>query len=1618
MQLTRVPASQRRDALARVTAGSGLPVGPSTTLVEFSVMVRDPRRPSPQPTWRTFRALMDTPTHLRDSQVYLENSIRAELSTNFVSFAEYDGDDLPVLHCDADTQQPVVVVHGQRYGLNEDDLFEAIGRGSQRERKEVLQRRQNYYATKKCFGYIEDVLQMKHRSFRYHVRGADVPTLQMLLPNQMECYGGSMNQDCDRMCMYTMLRQRNAPRPQSRNYFTDFEPRVVHQWLHNNGWAVGAITDGLTPEHIQAHAEAHRYPHAALDLTRSIVLLHIPDKPRLDLKTIAYTVVGDHAIPFTDPDVIKSIMQSASNRLGQRRISSYAFHKLAKDSSSTSPSKTVRKRKNSVDRVFLADRSNRNGQREDGWRDDAPLNVEVEDREEEFEDTGSQCSVTTGASSVGSSKRTKQYPLAHMDDRFRCFTKENDQDFIRAHLRPDYQEGTNPLLWYYFVCTDQPNIEFLYDYCLHVLVWNPTTCARTYNGLCTTLTIGNVVWTAQPDIAHLRRIHSLFHPKEPFRLCGMATYAYRMLYRELSKIGRYGGTSIWDCMSQYPPNLRRLLDNHHPYNRPKLLQRTYHPPYGALENHKDTDPPVLIPMEERRRVDLIRSYTACLLQIADDRDEFPIHDITNMVVPFDMGFHGHLPVGHYLVDIPTQAQREARGIYEEWQRWPCFAPDGEPRMMSHRLLKALVDRKLLTLSDVRLACVTNPQRQKKFGTALVAGFVNVIHSIYRHPELQSPDEPCAKKLINQLVGLCNGTTLPHSGNRFAFKDVEELYQLMLRVYSEDQMQRLTIERTCGVDVYWNKTPYTHYEVTTSGLTYRHYHMQPVYTMVLETQALRIYDLMRPIPLYALIQVNIDAVEYRVKVQDRYAPWARDLESNAVSVETYKESPNQKLLDDRYLGRYKPEAPKPPHKWTAYYHDYQVVRQDTKIRRWMHPNDWSDTSMVLQDPECRDWVSDWKSQLRVLQPETQVVDPNYIDTFCLEWYKTSDTDRSGILLTGPAGTGKTHFVRNLEAVGRRLGLVVVRTAFTHAACVQLGPDAVTLSSLFGLDHRNDHRSIMVMSQRFAAQLRNLRIDVLIIDEISMIPLDILECLLMFHHVASQTRLVLSGDFHQLPPVEPEFDRPEDYNYFEYTDIFPYLLYDRLRNTPGQWIQLTECMRTNDPLLQQICKNPLYVVSPEFNPGDFPVRPQQPIWRFLCHTNRTRKACNWYCMVRWLEAHPDAVSHPFRLGAIYAQEQMRSSRRFDAAHWEKEFNERMAGFRRNARFAAMKEANNDDGSKQTTKKWTPKHWDYLQNFTYAVGMEVVSRNTLRDARCKGQEPRVVNNRRAVIESIDVETGRVALQWLDVLQRAADLRRARQDPDDDDHPSPDELDDVDEEPLLLTFFDFAFNFVPGFCVTAHLAQGETIRQHYGILDWNEIKAKPQMAYVAVTRASHPEFLHIVSNYFTDPWDSRTNHDVALNVLKKLYHFLKTDFEENLPWHLVPPDLYTHWKKAILDIHNDSQNPPTCTQCKTPIRLRGYMDRDTDQFKLLLQKKPPTPTTLLQQEDTVPMETNDDLFNPPDITSSSSTKEECLALFTLVCDNCHADILCKDKVYPGDVKKTPVTKRPRPYVPASSVQ
>lgn len=1512
----------------------------NTVLAQFRLRVRV-RLPSGRMgiSWRTLWMMVNVEMNQMDRRDYMTSVIRRIMRTHLGAWAGYDGEDSPELAPDSQGE-PVVEWMGSTRIMSDADIAAVVAQGGTARASDLPSRRNpNYLQRRRMHGVNP------HRSFRYYIPGADVPTLSEILPKMYADHA----EHCQRMCVYEMLRDRNPPR--GRNKFLKMQPEEVHAWLRDHldprdVEPIGSITDGVTPEQLQKHAEAMGYPHAALDITRSLLLLHYPEKPSANLKTIAYTIIGDHAIPFTDPEVIDSIMTSAGMKLGKRRVSNHAYANESHDAVPSNdavnrgrcrePTQTalVRKRSRSNSKTFQVERSTGVTVDTETTQAHEIVDFELDEREEGWDTAERTDNIGVGLDAQQRRKRALMYPSLSQADRFITFEKEGGHEFVRKHLYPAYKHGDNHREVYYFICIDDTDIQFLYDYCIHVLKWDPTTACRSYNGRAFTLCINNVIWRACPDWEMIRTVHTVFQPNDPFRWSGLASYAMRLLIKQMAP-GTSRHHSVWDCMSQYPPNLMRLLDTHHPYHRPVLSQNTYHAPYGIPEIKSDEDVPVpvLIPEEERMRMDMIRSYTSCLLAIDNENDSFPIHDVSNRLIPFVYEEHKHLPVGHYLIVIPDHATLQSRGTYEDWQRLPGFVRVGPnhtteatKRMLTHRMVRALVERELLNpLTDIELICIGDgshlyPGR----GRALSHAFAELIRMIYQHPKLQDVNNPIPKRLVNQLVGLCNGTTVPFSGMRLVFHDLEELWQLTLRVFTEDQLRNVQIARHVGTDPYW-EVPYDYYEMCHTGIAHRHFHLQPVFNMVLETQAIRLFDVCRPIPLYNLIQLNVDAVEYRVQTKDRTSPWYTALSNNAVLDADYVAMTPSQILTG-CMGRYKPEKPKGPEKWRTYHYEYSQRKMETtlnRVRSGLMCNPLRPEP--LRDPESQDYIPNWRDTLIVQEPGDAVRAETFIADATTEWVINGpkNTDYTGILLTGPAGTGKTHWIRELYKVASNLGATVVRTAFTHSACMQMGPDAVTLSSLFGLDASSESRRIVCFSRKFLANLRSLKIDILIVDEISMIPLYLLEVLCLFHRIHTSCRIVLSGDFHQLPPVEPGFNRPEGWSYFEESDIFEYLVMDRVTSRAGRWIRLTECMRTDDPLLQHICKNPDYVTK-ELTVDEYPVD-QIHIWRFVCSTNRTRKACNTYCMLRWLDLHPDLETLTVDLIEVYADFRMavaNHANRFDREYYVRECTDMLC------------RANHEEETSRTNVpeplsetvsrprgKWYPRHWSYLQNFVYTAGMDVVCRNTLREYQGKGNTnnhttknrdgpTQIVNNRRARIVEWNPEEKTIRLQWVDVLL-ALDH--------DPDYEVP--------EPVQLSLYDFAFNFVPGFCITVHMSQGETIREHYGILDWGDIRTKQSMAYVAVTRPSHPKFLHIVPYYAPDPWDNRTTADPYHNTVKKLYTLMRMDFKDSMS----STRLTMTALRTFLDQFRNPSLVLTCEACGlSPLRLKGYLENNPSMYNL----------------------------------------------------------------------------------------
>ena len=231
---------------------------------------------------------------------------------------------------------------------------------------------------------------------------------------------------------------------------------------------------------------------------------------------------------------------------------------------------------------------------------------------------------------------------------------------------------------------------------------------------------------------------------------------------------------------------------------------------------------------------------------------------------------------------------------------------------------------------------------------------------------------------------------------------------------------------------------------------------------------------------------------------------------------------------------------------------------------------------------------------------------------------SETDRH-VFLTGKAGTGKTTFLHNIrETIAKRKVVV----APTGVAAINAA--GVTIHSQFQLPFGVLH------PDRLAAELRKHQLsrkkaevlngmDLLIIDEISMVRADVLDALSAVlkkyrrdHRPFGGVQLLMIGDLHQLPPVvrdeewqelRPHYDTPYFFGSLELkrAGIVTIQLKHIYRQSDSTFIDLLNRVRHNQmdaTVLKQL--NSRYR-GPEYTPegGDYIT---------LTSHNRTAKTIN--------------------------------------------------------------------------------------------------------------------------------------------------------------------------------------------------------------------------------------------------------------------------------------------------------------------------------------------------------------------------------------------------------------------------
>jgi len=142
--------------------------------------------------------------------------------------------------------------------------------------------------------------------------------------------------------------------------------------------------------------------------------------------------------------------------------------------------------------------------------------------------------------------------------------------------------------------------------------------------------------------------------------------------------------------------------------------------------------------------------------------------------------------------------------------------------------------------------------------------------------------------------------------------------------------------------------------------------------------------------------------------------------------------------------------------------------------------------------------------------------------------TSFNNGYNLLLTGPGGSGKTALIKKMVETSKSSGKNIQVCALTGCAAVLLNCQAKTVHSWAGIGLANGPADLVI--KRIITNKKKThnwkKVDVLIIDEVSMMSQKIFEILdgiargvrkQKSHLPFGGIQIVFSGDFYQLPPV---------------------------------------------------------------------------------------------------------------------------------------------------------------------------------------------------------------------------------------------------------------------------------------------------------------------------------------------------------------------------------------------------------------------------------------------------------------------------------------------------------------------
>ena len=208
-----------------------------------------------------------------------------------------------------------------------------------------------------------------------------------------------------------------------------------------------------------------------------------------------------------------------------------------------------------------------------------------------------------------------------------------------------------------------------------------------------------------------------------------------------------------------------------------------------------------------------------------------------------------------------------------------------------------------------------------------------------------------------------------------------------------------------------------------------------------------------------------------------------------------------------------------------------LAQELLGKNFLKKVDFSEISNELHRPKDAAAGGVVQEQEPEFDPATIEILPEY--RFIVEAINQSC---SGIFVTGKAGTGKSTLIKYLKSVVKNIAVVA------PTAIAAINVEGVTIHSFFGIPPRPiNPDEVFEPRASMAPVFENLK--VLIVDEVSMVPPDIVDCIHNSLMKAKRNELpfggvtvIFVGDILQLPPVVQDGEVAKFYTDFYESQYF--------------------------------------------------------------------------------------------------------------------------------------------------------------------------------------------------------------------------------------------------------------------------------------------------------------------------------------------------------------------------------------------------------------------------------------------------------------------------------------------------